>query len=375
MHYLYMQPRDLSTLSAYTPGKGVAEVAREVGIDPAALITLSSNENPHGPSPAATEEIETAATEVHRYPKQSHVELTEALAQKWDVLPKQIWLSPGADGAIDYLSRAFLNPGETVAVPEPGFSYYDMSTQYHHGSLTTYELTKGEDFTQDPDAIRSQIDESRILHITSPHNPSGSEMPHNDLKRLLSTVDNKTLVAVDEAYGEYSHQPSAINLVTDHTNIAVLRTFSKAYGLAGLRIGYAVVPEEWADAYEKINTPFAANEVACRAAREALADTAHLEQSVETARWAREYYRDELPVPVWPSGGNFVLCDVGDGTAIAEAALNEGIIIRDTTSFGLPGCVRLSCGTREESRKAVAVLSDILDSTSPMQQVSGSSSA
>jgi histidinol-phosphate aminotransferase len=143
-------------------------------------------------------------------------------------------------------------------------------------------------------------------------------------------------------------------------NLAVLRTFSKAYGLAGLRIGYAAVPEPWADAYARVNTPFAANEVACRAALAALDDDDHVEQSVDSARWAREYMHENLDAPTFDSAANFVLADVGDAGRVAEASQRAGVIIRDCGSFGLPGCVRISCGTREQTKTAVETLNEIV---------------
>jgi histidinol-phosphate aminotransferase len=142
--------------------------------------------------------------------------------------------------------------------------------------------------------------------------------------------------------------------------VAVLRTFSKAYGLAGVRLGYAIVPGEWADAYARVNTPFAASEIACRAGLAALDDPDHVEKTVDGARWARRYMYDELDCHTWESSGNFVLCDVGDGSAVAEAAQREGVIVRDTTSFGLPECIRITCGTREETKRAVEVVNELV---------------
>jgi histidinol-phosphate aminotransferase len=355
-----MQPRDLSAHEAYVPGRGAEEVARELGMDPEELTKLSSNENPHGPSPDAVAAIEDAAPEVHVYPKTSHADLTDALAERWDVTAEQVWVSAGADGALDYLSRAVLEPGDRVLTPDPGFSYYPMSARYHHGEVAEYRLSKADDFAQTPETVLEAYDGERIVYVTTPHNPAGTEMRREDVVELLESVDEDTLVVVDEAYGEYSERPSAVELLDDHDNLAVTRTFSKAFGLAGLRIGYAVVPEAWADAYARVNTPFAASEVACRAALAALDDEAYVETSVETARWARRYYHDELDAPTWPSGGNFVLAEVGDATAVAETAKRRGIIVRDTSSFGLPECVRVSCGTREETKRAVEVLNDVL---------------
>ena len=361
-----MQPRDLSATSPYVPGRGIEEVARDLGLDPADLIKLSSNENPHGSSPKAVEAVHQQADDgLHVYPKASHTDLTEKLAAKWGVADEQIWVSPGADGAIDYLSRAMLEPGQSVLVPDPGFSYYRMSTRHHHGEITEYELSKADDFEQTADLVLDSYDGERIIHITSPHNPTGSEWTREEIRTLLGEVDDQTLVVVDEAYGEYSEEPSSIGLLSEFENLAVLRTFSKAYGLAGLRIGYAAVPESWADAYARVNTPFAANEVACRAALAALDDDDHVEQSVDSAQWAREYMQENLEAPTFDSAANFVLADVGDASRVAAASQRAGVIIRDCSSFGLPGCVRISCGTREQTKTAVETLNEIVAEVTP----------
>jgi histidinol-phosphate aminotransferase len=360
-----MQPRDLSSLSPYVPGRGAEEVARDLGLDPDDLTKLSSNENPHGPSPAAVEAIRETATRVSVYPKASHTDLGARLADHWDCLPEQIWVTAGGDGALDYLSRAFLEPGDRVLAPEPGFSYYRMSARYHHGTVATYDLSKADDFAQTPATVLDAYDGERIVYLTTPHNPTGAEFSRESIVELATSVDDHTLLVVDEAYGEYTTAPSSVDLLDDHDNVAVVRTFSKAYGLAGLRVGYAVVPASWADAYARVNTPFAASEIGCRAALAALDDDDHLERSVETARWARAYLRDELVAPTWESGGNFVLAAVGDAERVADATQRRGVIVRDCSSFGLPECVRITCGTREETRRAVETINEVLAEVRP----------
>ncbi|MFD1571479.1 histidinol-phosphate transaminase [Halorubrum laminariae] len=355
-----MHPRDLSDHSPYVPGRGVEEVARERGLDPDDLIKLSSNENPHGPSPAAVEAIREHADRVHQYPKSSHTDLTVKLAEKWNVEPEQVWVSPGADGSIDYLSRAAISPGDAVLVPNPGFAYYAMSARYHHGDVAEYELDPTDGFAQDAETVLEAYGSERIVYVTSPHNPTGATMSLSAIETLADATAPETLVVVDEAYGEFAEIDSAIPLVDERDDVAVLRTFSKAYGLAGLRIGYSVVPESWGEAYARVNTPFAANELACRAALAALDDEAHVAESVETARWAREYITDELDAPTVDSAGNFVLARVGDAERVADAAQERGVIIRDCTSFGLPEHIRISTGTRTETPEAVETLNEIL---------------
>jgi len=355
-----MQPQDLSAHVEYVPGRGVEEVARDLGLDPAELVKLSSNENPHGASPAAIDAVQDTAPDISVYPKAAHTDLTAALAETWNLDTEQVWVSPGADGAIDYLSRAMLNPDDPVLVPDPGFSYYGMSARYHHGDVRTYDLSKADAFEMTADTVLDAYDGERMVFVTSPHNPTGATMAREEIESLLTRLASETLVVVDEAYGEFADEQSATDLLDEHENLAILRTFSKAYGLAGLRIGYALVPQAWGDAYTKISTPFAASEVALRAAIAALDDDKHVEKSVRSAQWAREYVHDHLDAPTFDSEGNFVLCEVGDGSAVAEAAQQQGVIVRDCTSFGLPSCIRVSCGTEAETRRAVETLNDVL---------------
>jgi histidinol-phosphate aminotransferase len=357
-----MQPRDLSANEEYRAGRGIEEVARDRGLNPDELVKLASNENPHGPSPKAVEAIGAAAERASSYPKSSHVDLTEALADGWDVTPEQVWLAAGGDGALDYLARAFLDPGDPVLVPTPGFAYYPMSARYHHGTVREYALRKGEDFALTSGAVLAPYDGERIVYLTTPHNPTGSWLERDEIEAIASGVDEETLVVVDEAYAEFSDAESAVSLFPEYENLAVIRTFSKAYGLAGLRLGYALVPPSWADAYARVNTPFAASEIACRAGLAALEDEEHVARTVETAEWAREYVYENLDARTWESGGNFVLADVGDAAAVSDELEARGVIVRDCTSFGLPGCIRITCGTKEETERAVAAVNEVLAS-------------
>ncbi|AXR77775.1 histidinol-phosphate transaminase [Natrarchaeobaculum sulfurireducens] len=361
-----MQPRDLSDHVAYEAGRGIEEVARELDRDPSTFVKLASNENPHGPSPAATEAIRETASSVSSYPKAAHADLVAAIADRWDVEPAQVWLANGGDGAIDYLHRATLEPGESILVPTPGFAYYGMSARFHHGEISEYPLSTDDDFAQSAEDILEAYDGERIVWLTSPHNPSGSTISLSEIERLAEETTDETLVVVDEAYGEFADRESATALLEGRDgfdardDVAVLRTFSKAYGLAGIRLGYAVVPEAWADAYTRVNTPFAASELACRAGLAAIDDDEHVDLTVETAREAREYMREAIDAHVWPSEGNFVLADVGDAAAVADAMQRRGVIVRDCSSFGLPECIRITCGTDAETNRAVDTLNEVL---------------
>ncbi|TYT61835.1 histidinol-phosphate transaminase [Natrialba swarupiae] len=364
-----MQPRDLSDHVAYEAGRGIEEVARELGRDPSEFVKLASNENPHGPSPAATVAIREHASSMSSYPKAAHTDLVAAIADRWNVEDEQVWLANGGDGAIDYLHRATLEPDDAVLVPTPGFAYYGMSSRFHHGEVDEYSIDRTDEFEQTADTVLEAYDGERVIWLTSPHNPSGSTMALTEIEALAAETDEETLVVVDEAYGEFAETESAVTLIQGQDgfdardDVAVLRTFSKVYGLAGVRLGYAVVPEEWASAYTRVNTPFAAGELACRAGLAAMGDTEHVERTVETARTSREAMREGIDAHVWPSEGNFVLVDVDDAAAVAGELQERGVIVRDCTSFGLPGCIRITCGTDEETERAIeatnAVLADL----------------
>lgn len=358
-----METRDLSDHTEYSAGRGIEEVARELGRDPSDFIKLASNENPHGPSPHAVEAIHNSAEEVHRYPKSVHTDLTQKLAEKWEMLPTQIWLSPGGDGALDYLARAMLRPGDTVLVPDPGFAYYGMSARFHHGQVNTYSIErKGDSFGLSSELILDAYSDERILYLTSPHNPTGSRFTLDEIERIATGTNKESLVIVDEAYSEFSSEPSARKLLDSRDGVAVLRTFSKAYGLAGLRLGYAIVPEKWADAYSRVNTPFAASVLACRAGLAALEDEEHLTQTRATVQWSREYMQSEIDAPVHESHGNFVLVEVGDAEMVTSELQERGVIVRDCSSFGLPSHIRITCGTKPDTKRAVSALNEVLES-------------
>ena len=370
-----MHPRDLSSHAEYVPGEGIEEVARELGVDPSELTKLASNENPFGPPADAIDALREHADRISAYPTSAHSDLTAAIAERWDLDDEQVWLSPGADGAIDLLHRATIEPDQEILVPEPGFAYYPMSARYHHGEVQTYPVAKERDFQVTPDIVLDAYDGERVVYLTSPHNPTGARFTLDEVEAVADETDEDTLVVVDEAYGEFADAPSAVSLLderdgTDEQNsssnhasrddVAVLRTFSKAYGLAGTRLGYAVVPESWADAYARVQTPFAASVVACKAGLAALDDDEHVEQTTESVEWGREHIHTELDARTYESHGNFVLAAVGDAASVTEAAKREGVLVRDCTSFGLPEHVRVTVGTREETEHAVEVLNEVL---------------
>ncbi|MFB6184317.1 MAG: histidinol-phosphate transaminase [Haloarculaceae archaeon] len=358
-----MDPRDLSDHGVYRPGGGPEEIARERGGSPDDYVKLSSNENALGPSPKAVEAMRTTAARANVYPTTAHTDLTEALARRWDLPPEQVWLGPGANGALDYLYRAVLDPGEEILTPDPGYPYYPKGAHYHNGTVGgRYALRKDDDWAQTADRVLDAYDGERFVFVTTPHNPTGSEMPMAEIRTLRERLDDDTLLVVDEAYGEFTDAPSARSLLDDRDDVAVLRTFSKVYGLAGIRVGYALVPGVWADAYDHVNSPFAVSELACRAGLAALDDDEHVRESVELVRWSRAYMHDELDARTWESASNFLLAEVGDSAAIARACEERGVIVRDCADppWNADGCIRITCGTPESTRRAVETINDVL---------------
>lgn len=353
--------RDLSELDEYVPGRGTEEVAREHGLDPDDLAKLASNENPLGPPPAAEEAIHEAADGVNVYPTSLHNDTRDRVADMLDAPEENVVLGPGADGVFDTIGRAVIEDGDGVLTPSPGFSYYGMSARNLGGHERSYSLREDDGFGYDAERIVEAYDGEKIVYITAPNNPTGTETTLEEIEMVADAVDG--LVFVDEAYWEFSDRPTAVPLALERDDVAVARTFSKAYGLAGLRAGYGVVPDEIASAYRKVVTPFCVGTVSLYAARAALSDEEHLHETVELSRWGREYMSENLDAPTYSTDANFVLVDISpqDASEVAEELERRGVIVRDTTSFGLPSCVRVSVGTREETRRAVSEINDVYD--------------
>ena len=357
--------RDLSALDEYVPGRGVEEVAREHGMEPDELAKLASNENPLGPPPEAVEAIHEAASGVNVYPTALHNDVRDEVAEKLDAPPENVVLGAGADGVFDTVGRAVIEDDDGVLTPEPGFSYYGMCARNIGGYERSYSLERGDGegrtFEYDADRIVEAYEGEKVVYITTPNNPTGTTTTLNVVEKVADSVEG--LVFVDEAYQEFSEGETAVPLGLERDDVAVARTFSKAYGLAGLRVGYGVLPDELASAYRKVVTPFCVGSVSLYAARGALGDEEHLHESVELARWGREYMANELDAPTYETEANFVLADVSPKSAseVTDELERRGVIVRDTTSFGLPECIRVSVGTREDTRRAVEEINEVYE--------------
>lgn len=350
-----MEHRELRSIPPFRP-----RATTDDG-DGEAPLRLGTNENPLGPSPQAVEAVRAAATSMQWYPATPHAALDDALAARWDVTTDQVWLGAGAVGVINTLTRAMVDPGESVLRPDPGFGYFGRSNLLHYGDDTTYPIDRSDDFSLRPSTLLEAYDGQPIIYLNTPHNPSGATISLSEIRTVVDRTDDDTLIVVDEAYGLFSETPSAVELVDETERVAVLRTFSKAHGLAGVRIGYGIVPTSIASAYERVATPFGVGGLACVAARAALDDAAYLERSVAVAREGRQYLHEAIDAKTWPSEGNFVLVEAGDGSAVTKALAEEGILVKDCTGFGLEDCIRITVGTPEQNRVVVDAVNRVID--------------
>ena len=348
----------------YVPGRSIAEISVQYNIPADAIIKLGSNENPLGPAPAAVRAIIEHANEVSIYPDSDASGLCNALSEYTGYPSANIVASAGMDGVLDTLMR-MLMPGEAI-IPVPTFSYYGISARTHHG--TPVFVSRDENYGFDPQAIISQVtDEIRVIFLCAPNNPSGNLVPESDLQMILEgcgDCDGRdgcgAVVFLDEAYVEFAGM-SMIHLVQDYDNLVVGRTLSKAFGLAGLRVGYAVMPEQMRDEYLGYATPFSVSSLAAAAGIAALGDDAHLKQSVKLVRDGRRTLM-EIPFKVYPSEANFVLVDVSPHRSgeVCDLLARKGIIVRDCSSFRGAGdaLVRVSVGTPEQNERVVDAFSE-----------------
>jgi len=353
-------PQNLQVLAPYQPGKPIEEVERELGLSQ--TIKLASNENPLGPSPRAVAAAREALSGIHRYPDGSGYYLKRALAEALGVPPRRIVLGNGSTELVELLARTFLGPEDDAVMSEGAFVMYRIATQAVNGHPRLVPQASG--YRHDSLALAAAVGErTRLLFIANPNNPTGTYIREDELAALLDQVPEETLVVVDEAYHEYvvaGDYPRNLPRIGVRPNLVVLRTFSKIYGLAGLRIGYALVQEEVAAALERVRSPFNTNAVAQAAALAALADTEHVLRSRDSNQVELPYLErgvQSLGVRTVPSVANFVLALVGPGAEeLYGRMLTRGVIVRPMRAFGFPEALRITVGTRAENDRCLAAL-------------------
>ncbi|VVB90790.1 Aromatic-amino-acid aminotransferase 2 [uncultured archaeon] len=350
-------------IEAYVPGKSIEEIAGKYGLDPAGIIKLGSNENPLGPSPLADEAVREKAERVHLYPTSHASGLRSAISGFTGYPVDNIVVSgSGMDGIFDTMMRLFMSQGAETIIPIPTFSYYEISTLANGGKPVFVE--RAPDFNIDIEDILNKVNDStKIIFLCSPNNPSGNVIPEEDVRKILESVD--ALVFIDEAYADFAGK-SLNGLVREYDNLIIGHTFSKVFGLAGMRLGYALVPGWILKEYMKVMTPFSVDVLSLAAGIAALSDKEHLKRSIETVKNGRIQLIRGLGslCKVYPSEANFILIDVSARTAkeVSESLLKKGIIVRDCTSFRGAGksLIRISVGTEEQNSRVIEALRSIL---------------
>jgi histidinol-phosphate aminotransferase len=354
----------LREVTVYQPGKPIEETARELGLDPNAIIKLASNENPLGPSPKAMEAMRDALEKGHLYPDGGGFCLCNAVATKLDLAPENVILGNGSNEVLEFLGHAFLNPGDDVITAQYAFVVYKLiATSF---GARTIEVPSP-DYQQDVDGMLAAITpKTRVIFLPNPNNPTGTLLSQREIDHFMSHVPERVVVVFDEAYFEFlDRPPDTLRFVREGRNTVVLRTFSKIHGLAGLRIGYAVGPADLVQILHKTRQPFNVNSIAQVGALAALEDDEHLRETKRAVDEGRAYLHEQfskMKVRFVPGTVNFVMVNVGDGRAIFEKLLRQGIIVRPLKGYNLPAWVRISIGTMEENRKLVAAFKEVMRS-------------
>eukprot|EP00130_Batrachochytrium_dendrobatidis_P008633 XP_006683508.1 hypothetical protein BATDEDRAFT_15173 [Batrachochytrium dendrobatidis JAM81] len=361
-----IKPRTvLKNIEPYTPGKPIWELQQELNLD--RVVKLASNENPFGPSPKGVEAISSGLAELNRYPDADTVALKEAIATSLDVKEEQIIVTNGADELITLLSEAFLEKDDEIIVPSPSFSEYDFGAHIMGATVVPVPFEKGFQFNVQK-LIDAITERTKLLYLCSPNNPTGTYLSKADLDQLLQAVPKNVLVVLDGAYSHYAtadDYTDGIEYVRADQPILVLQTFSKIYGLAGVRVGFGIAPKSIIQSILKVKEPFNVNSLAQAAAKAAVKDAEHVQKSREgNIAGCEQLYQafQNLNLDYTKTESNFILVKFGpDAENIYNKLLAKGVILRYGKTWGLPEYVRVSIGTEEENLYFIESLTSILD--------------
>ncbi len=352
----------IETLKPYPPGKPIEELERELGIK--GPIKLASNENPLGPSPKAIQAVKEALSGLNRYPDGSAYYLRQAISKRFRIPFDQVLIGNGSNEIIELAVRTFLLPFEKAVQPFPTFLVYEKMVAAQQGVMVNVPL-KG--FGVDLDAIQKSVEEDvKLIFINNPNNPTGTYITHDAMETFLRRLPKEVVVILDEAYIEFSTRQDIANglgLLREFPNLIVLRTFSKLYGLAGLRIGYGFTSQRLADYMNRVRQPFNVNTLAQKAALAALEDEEFVNRTIALVRTELAFLKDgldKLGLRHLPTQTNFFLVEVGDADRVYKALLKEGVIVRSMSGFGLERFIRISVGLREENIKFLNALKRVL---------------
>ena len=359
-------PENIAEIVPYPPGKPLDELEREYGIT--GSIKLASNENPWGPSPKAVAAIQDCLFNLHRYPDGSSYYLTEALANWVKTSPDCIVLGNGSNEVIEFLVKAFVNNDDEVITSHPSFLMYQKFVQVRGGRNIVLNLNN---MCHDLDAIAEAVTEkTRLIFLDNPNNPCATFIGPDEFNRFLARLPESVIVVLDEAYVDFVDPDKRIDvneLISNSQGIpavVALRTFSKAFGLAGLRVGFGIMHPDIASLLHRVRQPFNINMPGQEGALAAIKDKDHYKKTINGTReglnWLSAQVK-ELGCQPYPSCTNFFLIDVkGDATRLYEAMLYKGVIVRSMKAYGYPDFIRITVGTEEENRRFIQALSDCL---------------
>lgn len=357
---------NIAAMRPYSPGRPIDDVRRELGLTD--IVKLASNENPLGPSPKAVAAIQKAAAEVNFYPDANAYDLRKALGEHYGFPMEQIAVGNGSDNLITLLGSALLgSTDDEVIVGTPSFTRYDAAA--HRAPCVLHQVPLDARYCFDLDAMARLVSpKTKLIFLANPNNPTGTIIPRSDLEAFLAQVHPACLVVLDEAYFEFAQgeleYPDGLDLLRAGHNVCVMRTFSKAYGLAGLRVGYMITSPEIVDAINRCREPFNVNAIAQAGAIAALGDTEFLERTIRHNTQARKRVEEAMlrcGVKPIPSHANFVLGEVGSpAEPIFNALLNHGVIIRGGHVLGVPNAIRVSVGTDRENERFELALSEVM---------------
>ncbi|EQB86506.1 histidinol-phosphate aminotransferase [Clostridium punense] len=350
-------------LGVYKAGKPIDEVKRELGLEE--VIKLASNENPLGCSPKVKEALNDIINETHMYPDASNFELKEAISKKLGVSPEQVFCGTGSDSLIRVICNTFINPGDESIMAEITFPRYEASVKLMGGKVISIPMKdNGLDIEAMVDAITER---TKIIWFCNPNNPTGTIFTKQELDKVLGKIPPNVVIIMDEAYIEYvtdKNFPNSLELLPKYPNMVVLRTFSKAYGLASLRCGYGIVHKELGEYFNRIIGPFDVNLFAQKAAIAALEDEAFLNLVFETNLKGREYLYgelDKMKLPYAKTNANFIMMNtLVDDKIVFDRLLKAGIIVRPGHLLGMPGWMRVTIGTEVQNHKFIKALKEIL---------------
>lgn len=361
-------PEYIRAIAPYRAGKPSSELVRELGLDPDSVVKLASNENPLGIGDKAKKAIAEAVTDLGRYPDSNGFALKRTLSERYGVAQEQITLGNGSNDILELVAHAFLCAGRNSVFSQYAFAVYPLATQ---ACGATAHVVPAIDYGHDLAAFLKAIDENtRVVFVANPNNPTGTFIEQGSLKDFIAKVPSDVVVVLDEAYNEYltpDQQYDATKWVSEFPNLIVSRSFSKAYGLAGLRVGYAVSSVELADLLNRVRQPFNVNSIALAAAQASLGDQSFLAQTYQLNRSGLAQLQgafSRMGIDYVPSSGNFVLFKAGQsddaGQKVFEALQKEGVIVRPVGAYGLGQWLRVSVGLPEENSRFLDVLPEAL---------------